>query len=69
MRSLFKFNEDGHMVWNISGNVEAGGVFVKGHNPSSSYFEFSGFVKNIIEFGGQAIAVDAGHFQGGFLIR
>ena len=68
MRGLFKFNEDGHMVRYITRNVEAGGVFVKRNYSFFDNLELSGFVKNIIEFGGQAIPVDAGHFQGGFLI-
>ena len=68
MRGLLKFNKDRHMVRYITGNVETGGVFVKGNNSFFDNLELSGFVKNIIEFGGQAIAVDAGHFQGGFLI-
>ena len=68
MRGLFKFNEDGHMVWNISGKLETGGVFVKRNNSFFNHLEFGGFVQNIIEFWSQAIPVDAGHFQGGFLI-
>ena len=69
MWDLFKFNEDGHMVRYITGNIEARGVFVKRYYSFFNHLEFGGFVKYIIEFGGQAIPVDAGHFQAGFLIR
>ena len=54
---------------NSKGNliVPKGGTSRQDYSFSVAEYTLTGtFVKNIIEFGGQAIAVDAGHFQGGF---